>query len=176
MAFSTDGLLTLLALPSVGLPTLFCIAFISATFIPTGSEPALFAYIKLNPDMLWPAIFAATAGNVAGGMLDWWMGYGAKLALHQLRRRQSQSRTISKQPRNKRLLVWGRRYGAPLLLLSWLPIVGDPLCAVAGWLRLPWQRCLLYMTIGKFLRYAVVTGLLMWIPNHFWSNLWKNFS
>lgn len=178
MDFSIDGWLAFLALPKVGLPALFFISFISATLIPTGSEPAVFAYIKLNPHMLWPAILIATAGNVAGGMVDWWMGYGAKLAVFKLRARKRAGqdggqKAQAKSYKSQRLLKWGRRYGPPLLLFSWLPLIGDPLCAVAGWLRLPWRSCLLYMTIGKFLRYFVVTSILLWIPNQFWLDLWN---
>jgi membrane protein YqaA with SNARE-associated domain len=55
---------------------------------------------------------------------------------------------------------WVNRFGAPILLLSWLPVVGDPLCAVAGWLRLPWLPCLIFIVIGKFARYLVLGGVL----------------
>ncbi|MCC7005384.1 MAG: DedA family protein, partial [Ottowia sp.] len=126
--------------------------------------------IKLYPDLFWPAIFVATAGNVTGGMIDWWMGYGAKLAVFRLRRAKKYRTTPRKY--NRHLLIWCRRYGPPMLLLSWLPIIGDPLCIVAGWLRLPWRECLLYMTIGKFLRYTTTTLLLLWVPNQFWQQLW----
>jgi membrane protein YqaA with SNARE-associated domain len=72
-----EPLLALLALPEFGLSTLFVVSFISATLLPLGSEPALFGLLKLNPDLFWPAVLVATAGNTLGGMLDWWMGYGA---------------------------------------------------------------------------------------------------
>ena len=72
-----DSLLGVLALPHYGLSTLFVAAFVSATLIPVGSEPALFGLLKLNPDLFWPAIFVATAGNTLGGAVTWWMGYGA---------------------------------------------------------------------------------------------------
>ncbi|MFM6922039.1 MAG: DedA family protein, partial [Polynucleobacter victoriensis] len=61
------------------------------------------------------------------------------------------------------------KLGPQALLLSWLPIVGDPLCAVAGWLRLPWLPCLMYMAIGKFLRYLTMTYALLMVPDGFWS-------
>ncbi len=47
-------------------------------------------------------------------------------------------------------------------LLSWLPVVGDPLCAVAGWLKLPFWPCLAYMAVGKFFRYLVMTSVLLY--------------
>jgi membrane protein YqaA with SNARE-associated domain len=58
-------------------------------------------------------------------------------------------------------LDWLQRLGPPGCLLAWLPVVGDPLCAVAGWLKLPFWPCTLYMAIGKFLRYLSMTWVLL---------------
>jgi membrane protein YqaA with SNARE-associated domain len=62
-----------------------------------------------------------------------------------------------------RALQWLEKLGPKACLLSWLPGVGDPLCAVAGWLRLPFWPCVGYMLIGKFLRYVVMTTALLWL-------------
>ena len=51
-----------------------------------------------------------------------------------------------------------RRYGTPVLLLACTPIIGDALCAAAGWLRLPWLSCMLWMAAGKAARYALVVA------------------
>jgi len=48
-------------------------------------------------------------------------------------------------------------------LFSWLPVVGDPLCGVAGWMRLPLLPCIIFMTIGKFLRYLLMTSAVLWL-------------
>ena len=56
-----------------------------------------------------------------------------------------------------------------MLLLSWLPAIGDTLCLVAGWLRFNWLQCLIYMAIGKLLRYITLTWLLTEIPKEFWE-------
>lgn len=146
-------LLDLLALPEVGLSTLFVVALVSATLLPLGSEPALYGLVTLNPSMLWPGILVATAGNTLGGAVSWWMGYGAELAYE---------RVTHQHPMQHRLLGWLERFGPRTCLLSWLPIVGDPLCAVAGWLKLPFWPCVLYMAIGKLLRYLVMTLALVW--------------
>ena len=148
-----ESLLTLLALPQYGLSTLFVVAFVSATLLPMGSEPALFGLLKLNPELFWPAVLVATAGNTLGGALDWWMGYGA----HHVVDKYGHSRTHVKA------LQWLERLGPKACLLSWLPLVGDPLCAVAGWLRLPFWPCALYMMVGKFLRYVTMTTLLLYV-------------
>ena len=146
-----ESLLALLALPRFGLSTLFVIAFVSATLLPLGSEPALFGLLKLNPELFWEAVLVATAGNTLGGMLDWWMGYGA----HQVVDRWGHSRAHSKA------LGWLERLGPKACFFSFLPAVGDPLCAVAGWLRLPFWPCVAWMLAGKFLRYVVMTLVLL---------------
>jgi hypothetical protein len=46
--------------------------------------------------------------------------------------------------------------------------IGDPLCTLAGWLRMPFWPSVGYMAIGKFLRYLAMTGSLLWIPDSFW--------
>jgi len=151
-----DSLLGVLALPQYGLSTLFMAAFVSATLIPVGSEPALFGLLKLNPELFWPAVFVASAGNTLGGAVTWWMGYGA----HRVADKYSHSKT------HLRALAWLERLGPRACLLSWLPIVGDPLCAVAGWLKLSFWPCVAYMAIGKFLRYVTMTVALLYIwPN-----------
>jgi len=148
-----EHLLALLALPNYGLGTLFVVAFVSATLLPLGSEPALFGLLKLNPDLFWPAILVATAGNSLGGALTWAMG----LASHRVLDKYRHSRTHLKA------LDWLERIGPKACLLSWLPIVGDPLCAVAGWLKLPFWPCMLYMTLGKLARYLTMTVALLWV-------------
>lgn len=162
-------LMAALALPKFGLSTVFVVAFISATLLPLGSEPAVFGLVKLNPDLFWPAVLVATAGNTLGGAVSWWMGLGAGRAFHAVaRRRKAHARTRAdakpapESLAHQRASRWLKRYGAKACLLSWLPVVGDPLCAVAGWLKLPFWPCLLYMAIGKFARYVTMTVALLW--------------
>lgn len=152
------SLLAALALPRFGLTTVFVVAFISATLLPMGSEPAVFGLVKLNESLFWPAVAVATVGNTLGGMVSWWMGAGAHLAVDRLRGEAPGASRAELQA-----LRWLRRLGPKACLLSWLPVVGDPLCAVAGWLRLPLWPCTLYMAIGKFLRYTIMTALLLWV-------------
>lgn len=148
-----DQLITLLALPQYGLGTVLVVSFVSATLLPMGSEPVVFGLVKINPDLFWPAIVVATAGNSLGGAVTWIMGYGTHQLVDKVRH----------TPSHIRALHWLERLGPRACLLSWLPIVGDPLCAVAGWLRMPFWPCLLYMAIGKFLRYTTMTGALLWL-------------
>ncbi len=147
------SLLTALALPQYGLSTVFIVAAISATLLPLGSEPAVFGLVKLNPELFWPAVFTATAGNTLGGAISWWMGYGAEKAYEK----------VTHHSPELRALAILQRFGPKACLLSWLPLVGDPLCAVAGWLRLPFWPCVGYMAIGKFARYTLMTAALLWV-------------
>ena len=158
-------LLAWLALPEHGLSTVFVISFISATLLPLGSEPAVFGLVKLNPDLFWWAIAVATLGNTLGGMVSWWMGYGAHHAVDLVRKaKQADDQPSSMSDKmNSRALKWLERLGPKACLLSWLPGVGDPLCAVAGWLKMPLLPCATYMAIGKLIRYVVMTSLLMWV-------------
>ena len=148
-----NALMAALALPQVGLPALFIIAVVSATLLPLGSEFAVIALVSLDSGLFWPAILVATVGNTIGGAITWWMGFGAERAYERIRHR---------RPHEARALQWLERFGARACLLSWLPVVGDPLCAVAGWLKLPFWPCVAYMAVGKFARYLSMTVALMW--------------
>jgi membrane protein YqaA with SNARE-associated domain len=146
-----EQLLSLLALPKFGLSSVFVVSFVSATLLPLGSEPAVFGLIKLNPDLYWATILVATLGNTLGGAVTWWMGLASHKVVDQYQHSQHHLRALD----------WLQRLGPKACLLAWLPIVGDPLCAVAGWLKLPFWPCLIYMAIGKFARYLALTTVLM---------------
>ena len=149
-----EALVRWFSLPETGLSTIFVVAFVSATLLPMGSEPAVFGFVKLNPEQFWLAIAVATVGNTLGGIVDYWLGYGAHEA-------------VAKGKRT-RYLGWFERFGPKALFFSWLPVVGDPLCAVAGWLKLPFWRSVLWMALGKLLRYTLMTALLMGVPDAWW--------
>jgi len=115
-------------------------SFIAATLVPVSSEVMLFAVLKLHPELFWPALGVATLGNTAGGMVTYAMG---RFIPHR-REHKYEARV--------------KRHGAPLLLLAWVPVAGDGLCLAAGWLRLAWPACLLWMACGKGARYLLVAG------------------
>ncbi|MGH8809001.1 MAG: YqaA family protein [Noviherbaspirillum sp.] len=150
-------LMAVLAIPDVGLTSVFFISLLSATLLPIGSEPAVFAVVKANDGLFWPVIAAATVGNTIGGVIGYWMGYGAK--------------QVFAKERESSWLGWLQRFGATTMVLAWLPGIGDPLCTLAGWLKLPFWSCVFYMAVGKCLRYVMVTGLLLYVPDGFWDSL-----
>lgn len=126
---------------SVSLAALFTSSFLAATLLPGGSEVVLFGVLKLHPERYWQALGVATLGNTLGGMSSYLVG------------------RIIPQTRPLKGLDAVRRYGSPALLFSWVPIIGDPLCVAAGWLRLdPWLA-LAFLAIGKFARYWVIAAV-----------------
>ncbi len=149
------------ALPRNGLTSVFLIAFVSATLLPLGSEPAVFGYAKLNPDQFWIVVLVATAGNTLGGAVSYWMGLGANAAIA--------------QGRQGRYLGWFERLGPKALFASFLPVVGDPMCALAGWLRLAFWPCVFWIALGRVVRYTVMTALLLWVPDTWWKALLAPF-
>lgn len=161
-----NALLAWLSLPEIGLGAVFIVSLVSATLLPMGSEPAVFGLVKLRPELFWPAVLVATAGNTVGGAISWWMGRGAHAAADRIRHTRREGVALPPEHANRadqRALNWLRRFGAKACLLSWLPVVGDPLCAVAGWLRLPFWPCVAYMAVGKFARYVTMTAFLIWV-------------
>ncbi|RJG25732.1 YqaA family protein [Massilia cavernae] len=150
-------LLKVLAAPAVGLTSVFLISFVSATLVPLGSEPAVFAVVKANEAMFWPAILVATLGNTLGGAVDYFIGYRAKVAFA--------------KERETVWFKWLAHFGPKAMLLSWVPAVGDPLCTLGGWLHLPFWPSVFYMAIGKFMRYLTMTAVLLYVPDGFWKQL-----
>lgn len=129
--------------PQAGLAGLFVASFLAATLLPGGSEAVLFAVVRLHPEQAAAAVALATVGNTLGGMTTYWMG-----------------RALPQHLAPQRAAL-ARRWGPPVLLLAWLPLVGDALCAAAGWLRLPVLASTLWMAVGKAARY----GLVLWLAN-----------
>lgn len=126
---------------------LFASAFIASTLFPGGSEILLVALVADGTYSGWILVAVATIGNTLGAMttyaVGWWLA------------RRWPARALV-QEKHRRAMDRIRRYGRPLLLLSWLPIWGDALCLAAGWLRPGWVGSLFYIAVGKGLRYAAL--------------------
>ena len=123
---------------TASLLSLFASSFLAATLLPGGSEAVLFGVLKAYPAALGLALGVATVSNTLGGLVSFGIG------------------RLVPQTRELKYVEKMRRYGPPVLLLAWVPLVGDALCLAAGWLRFnPWQAAA-FMAIGKFARYAVI--------------------
>jgi membrane protein YqaA with SNARE-associated domain len=136
---------------SLALWSLFTSAFVSATLAPGGSE-AVLAYLVRQaghaPELL---LATATAGNTLGAVTTFGLGVLAALRYPAEHLR---------EPGRRQAVDSVRRYGWPLLLLSWLPVVGDGFCFAAGWLRLPFWRSVAAIALGKALRYGAIVYAL----------------
>lgn len=130
---------------------LFLSAFISATLFPGGSEAVLAALAYLKHHDPWLLLAIATLGNTLGGLstflLGWWLARRVPLT-----QTQTSVPPAHKAAAIRRLQQWG----APALLFSWLPVIGDPLCFAAGWLRINALQATLFIAVGKAARYAVI--------------------
>lgn len=117
-------------------------AFLAATVLPGGSEAVFAGLVALRPELGPAALAIATLANTGGGMTSYVLG-----------------RLLPRKEVPPRLALV-RRWGSASLLLSWVPLLGDALCAAAGMLRLPWLACLGWMALGKGLRYAAIAWAL----------------
>ncbi|MEB0046799.1 MULTISPECIES: YqaA family protein [unclassified Pseudomonas] len=128
---------------------LFFAAFGAATLLPLQSEAALVGLLLSDRYGLWWLLAVATLGNVLGSLLNWWLG----CRIERFRER----RWFPVSPRHLQTAQRHyQRYGHWSLLLSWVPVIGDPLTLVAGVMREPLGRFLLIVTLAKAARYGVV--------------------
>jgi membrane protein YqaA with SNARE-associated domain len=129
--------------------SLFVSAFVSATLWPMGSE-ALLLYDAAQGYPLHWLLVVATVGNVLGAVVNYWMGLGGEEML--------EARRLIRPGSLIPIRRYFDRWGAVTLLLSWLPIVGDLFTFVAGIVRYPFWRFVLWVSVAKAGRY----GVLLW--------------
>lgn len=130
---------------------LFLSALIAATLLPMQSEAVLAGLLLAGAQPFWMLIAVATAGNVLGSLVNWWLGR----FIEHFRERRWFPVTPA---RLEQAQGWYRRYGRWSLLLSWAPIIGDPLTMVAGLLREPLPVFLLLVTLAKLGRYLALAA------------------
>ena len=123
-----------------GLIALFLSGFFVAMLIPGGAEIFLFSAIKLHPQMFWQAIAVATLGNVLAGMTTYWVG-----------RLLPEGKSLPEKA--KRWLNRIQDYGQPIMLIAWVPWLGEAICISAGWLRLNFLVSASFLAIGIFVRF-----------------------
>lgn len=130
---------------------LFLSAFISSTLFPGGSEVVLAVLLAQRTYDPWVLFGVATAGNTLGGMSSW--GLGLLISWRY-------PVSCLTKPRHQQAVERIQRWGSPLLLLSWVPVIGDPLCVAAGWLRVNGIIALVLIGLGKALRYAAIVAVM----------------
>lgn len=132
--------------------TLFLSAFISATLFPLGSEALLVYDIKQGYNIYLLLLFA-TLGNVLGSCVNYYFGLKGEEFLEE-------KNYLNKQKLQKYKNFFAK-YGSFSLLLSWAPIIGDPLTFIAGILKYDFKKFLLLVTIAKFGRYLFLALALL---------------
>ena len=130
---------------ALSLASLFASSFLSSTLLPGNSEVVLVAMLLSGLSQPWLLVLIATMGNSLGGLTNVILGRFFPLR--------------EKSRWQEKAVGWLKRYGAATLLLSWMPVIGDLLCLLAGWMRISWGPVLFFLCLGKALRYV----LLAWV-------------
>lgn len=138
---------------TLSLASLFASSFLSATLLPGNSEVVLVAMLLSGVSQPWLLVLIATMGNSLGGLTNVILGRFFPLR--------------KKSRWQEKAAGWLKRYGAATLLLSWMPVIGDLLCLLAGWMRISWGPVLFFLCLGKALRYVLVAlatlqGMTWW--------------
>ncbi len=133
---------------------LFGVSFLAATILPAQSELGLAGLIAADDYNLWLLIGVASAGNTLGAVVNWGLGRGIE-RLHDKKWFPASAEQLN------RATNWYRKYGRWSLLLSWVPIVGDPLTLAAGVLREPLWSFVLLVGIAKAARYLTVAAIAL---------------
>lgn len=128
---------------------LFFAAFAAATLIPAQSEAVLAALLLGGSFSPWALLAVATLGNVLGSLVNWLLGRSIEHLRHKRWFPATDSQLVTAQRAY-------HRYGRWSLLLSWVPVIGDPLTVVAGVLREPLWSFLLLVTLAKGGRYLLL--------------------
>ncbi len=127
--------------------TLFVVSFLAATLLPLGSEALLLYNISQQYSLLFLWLFATT-GNTLGSMFNYWLGLKGESYLEE-------KGYLSIQ-RLQKARAFFAKYGGWTLLLSWVPIIGDPLTFIAGVLRYNFKFFIFIIFVAKGLRYATI--------------------
>ncbi len=135
--------------------SLFFTAFLAATLLPGGSE-ALLIYDLSAGASVWLLFWTATLGNTLGSFVNYWLGYkGIDYLI---------AKGYAKPQKLQKAHTMFEKYGVLALLLSWMPVIGDPITFAAGVLRYAWYKFLLWVLIAKGVRYGVVIALYQQFP------------
>lgn len=133
---------------------LFISAFAAATLLPLQSEAVLVGLLLLDEYPVWALLVVATVGNVLGSMLNWLLGRTIKHWQHQRWFPVSEEK-LARAQRSY------HRYGRWSLLLSWMPVIGDPLTVIAGMMREPFWSFTLIVLVAKAARYLVLASITL---------------
>jgi membrane protein YqaA with SNARE-associated domain len=133
---------------------LFLAAFGAATLLPMQSEAVLVGMLLSDRYVVSTLLAVATFGNVVGSVLNWALGRSVERFRHKRWFPVSENKLEKAQQSYLRFGRWS-------LLLSWVPIIGDPLTVVAGVMREPLWSFLLIVALAKGTRYLLLTAVTL---------------
>ena len=131
---------------------IFLSAFLAATLLPAQSEIGLGYLILYTDHSLGLLIVFASLGNTLGAVVNWLIGCGLAKSVTKLEK-------IQVSPSYQKISGWYQKFGQWTLLLSWLPIIGDPITVIAGIFKIPFKNFLLFVALAKTSRYLVIASL-----------------
>jgi len=135
---------------------LFSTALLAASILPLMSEALLTGLLIAGKQPVGVLLLVASVGNITGSTINWWLGRSVE-----------QFRDRKWFPVKKESLLraenWYSHYGRWSLLLSWVPVIGDPLTLTAGVLREPLWSFLLLVSVAKTFRYIVLAAVVLGI-------------
>ena len=127
--------------------SLFASCFLSATILPFASEVGLAAVISSGYDPVI-SVIVATIGNSLGGLTNYYLGkFGKFLWI------KKSEKAENKQNKLKQYVT---KYGSLCAMLSWVPIIGDPLLVMLGFMRIKLLPVVVFMVVGKLIRYIAI--------------------
>ena len=129
--------------------------------MPGSSELLLLYLLQQQSHEPWQLILVATFGNWIGAILSFALGRLLYLGIDRLPGLPRLHQALHSQ-KYQRAHQWVERWGSPVLLLSWVPIVGDPLVVVAGFLGVRWWQAVIWLGIGKAIRYGLLGLPFLW--------------
>lgn len=141
---------------SAALTSLFVGSLLASTLLPGGVEALLYYLYQSGEHPFWSLLVVATFGNTLGGIITYFMGSALQRGVAGFGWHQRIQRLFKLEDK---ALSRVKKWGIPVLFFSWMPIIGDPLCLAAGYLRLSFLPSAAMIFMSKFVRYAV----LLWV-------------
>ncbi len=127
--------------------TLFLVSFAASTILPISSEATLYYYLHNGDEWLY-LLISAGIGNTLGSIFNYFIGIkGIDYLLDRGKL------SYKSYERSERVFL---KWGGWSLLLSWMPIIGDPITLIAGALRYPFVKFVIIVSISKFARYIAI--------------------
>ena len=133
---------------------LFLFGALATTMVPLSPEVAAVGVWKLGMPII-PTIIALSLGNYVGNVINYWIGTLGKTWILEKYFR-------IKPKRLRKARMWFEKYGPPILLFSWLPVIGDPLTIVPGLVKYSFKKFTIYVLIGKVIHYALIYAAAVW--------------